>query len=96
VLLTLVALAFAGALAMPEPVSSHGRMRLTPQRPSVPRQVRRPFLLAALAVISSWSIGGLFFSLGPQFSASLFHSSSVIVRPAGHGGASSRSRARSA
>src|SRR5207253_6525982 len=26
----------------------------------------RPFFLATLAVLSSWSIGGLFFSLGPQ------------------------------
>jgi MFS family permease len=83
VLLVLVAIAFAGALAMPEPVSSQGRARLTPQRPSVPRQVRRPFLLAALAVISSWSIGGLFFSLGPQFSASLFHSSDHLVAGVG-------------
>ena len=29
---------------------SRGRVRLTPQRPSVPGRVRRPFLLAALAV----------------------------------------------
>ena len=83
VLLALFAVAFAGALAMPEPVRSHGRVRLTPQRPSVPRSVRRPFLLAALAVISSWSIGGLFFSLGPQFSASLFHSSDHLVAGVG-------------
>ena len=83
VLLALFAIAFAGALAMPEPVSSRGRVRLTPQRPSVPREVRRPFLLAALAVISSWSIGGLFFSLGPQFSSSLFHSSDHLVAGVG-------------
>jgi len=38
-----------------------------------------PFLLAALAVISSWSIGGLFFSLGPQLAAHLFNSSNAIV-----------------
>ena len=82
-LFTLVAIAFAGALAMPEPVRSRGRVRLTPQRPSVPRAVRRPFLLASLAVISSWSIGGLFFSLGPQFSASLFHSSDHLVAGVG-------------
>ena len=83
VLLVLFAIAFTGALAMPEPVSSRGRVRLTPQRPSVPREVRRPFLLAALAVISSWSIGGLFFSLGPQFSSSLFHSSDHLVAGVG-------------
>ena len=33
----------------------------------------------ALAVISSWSIGGLFFSLGPSLSASLFDSSDHLV-----------------
>jgi predicted MFS family arabinose efflux permease len=83
VLLVLFAIAFAGALAMPEPVSSRGWVRLTPERPSVPREVRRPFLLGALAVISSWSIGGLFFSLGPQFSSSLFHSSDHLVAGVG-------------
>jgi hypothetical protein len=65
---------------MPEPVESHARPRLTPQRPGVPAgAVRRAFLLAALAVISSWSIGGLFFSLGPQLSAELFGSTDHLV-----------------
>ena len=82
VLLALFAIAFTGALAM-HPVGSRGRARLTPQRPSVPHEVRRPFLLAALAVIASWSIGGLFFSLGPQFSSSLFHSSDHLVAGVG-------------
>jgi hypothetical protein len=45
--------------------------------------VRRPFLLAALAVLSSFSIGGLFFSLGPQLAAHLFNSSNVIVSSSG-------------
>ena len=54
---------------MPEPVARARRPRLTPQRPSVPAAVRRPFLLASLGVISSWSIGGLFLSLGPLLSA---------------------------
>jgi MFS family permease len=83
VLLVLFAIAFTGALAMPEPAGARGRVRLTPQRPSVPREVRRPFFLAALAVVSSWSIGGLFFSLGPQFSSSLFHSSDHLVAGVG-------------
>jgi MFS family permease len=79
VLLVLFAVAFAGALLMPEPVAERSRPRLTPQRPSIPAPVRRTFLLAALAVVSSWSIGGLFFSLGPQLSASLFHSGDHLV-----------------
>jgi len=83
VLLGLFAIAFAGALWMPEPVLERSRLRLTPQRPSIPAVVRRPFLLAALAVLSSWSIGGLFFSLGPQLSAHLFNTTNVIVSAIG-------------
>jgi MFS family permease len=79
VLLVLLAIAFAGALLMPEPVTRSGKVRLTPQRPSVPAAVRRPFLLASLGVISSWSVGGLFLSLGPLLSASLLHTSNHLV-----------------
>jgi MFS family permease len=85
VLFVLFAIAFAGALLMPEPVDVEkgARVRLTPQRPSVPPVVRRPFVLAALGVVSSWSIGGLFLSLGPQLSASLFHSTDHLVAGVG-------------
>jgi MFS family permease len=79
VLLVLFAVAFAGTYWMPEPVLARRRFRLTAERPSVPAVVRRPFLLAALAVLSSWSIGGLFFSLGPQLAANLFGSANVIL-----------------
>jgi MFS family permease len=79
VLFTLFAIAFVGALLMPEPVANRSRARLTPQRPSIPAVVRRPFVLAALGVLSSWSIGGLFFSLGPQLSAVVFHTDNHIV-----------------
>jgi MFS family permease len=79
VLLVLFAIAFAGALRMPEPVANTGKLRLTPQKPHVPASVRRPFFLAALAVVSSWSIGGLFLSLGPALSASLFHTDNHLV-----------------
>ena len=79
VLLVLFAIAFAGAYLMPEPVRERSRFRLTLERPSVPPVVRRPFVLAALAVLSSWSIGGLFFSLGPQLSGDLFNTTNVIV-----------------
>jgi MFS family permease len=79
VLFALFAVAFAGALLMPEPVADRSRARLTPQRPSVPTVVRRPFLLAGLGVLSSWSIGGLFFSLGPQLSAVVFNTDNHIV-----------------
>jgi MFS family permease len=78
-LFILFAIAFVGAWLMPEPVGSPSRLRLTPQRPSVPRAVRRPFFLASLGVISSWSIGGLFFALGPQLSATLFDTGNHLV-----------------
>ncbi len=83
VLLALIAIAFAGAYLMPEPVAMRSRPRLTIQRPHVPAVVRRPFLLASLAVLSSWSIGALFFSLGPQLAGQLFHSTSAIVSGVG-------------
>jgi len=79
VLLVLFALVFAGAYWMPEPVEERRRFRLTLERLDVPAVARRPFLLASLAVISSWSIGALFFSLGPQLSDQLFHTTNVIV-----------------
>jgi MFS family permease len=79
VLFVLFAVSLLGAIAMPEPVERRTRPRLTPQRPRVPAGVRRPFLLAALAVLSSWSVGGLFLSLGPQLTATLFDSSDLLV-----------------
>jgi predicted MFS family arabinose efflux permease len=78
-LFVLFAVVFAGALLMPEPVADRRRPRLTVAKPSVPSHVRRPFLLAALGVTSSWSIGGLFLSLGPSLSATLFHSTDHFV-----------------
>jgi MFS family permease len=79
ILASLFAVAFTGALLMPEPVENRTQPRLTPQKPSVPPVVRRPFLLAGLGVLSSWSIGGLFFSLGPSLSAEVFGTTNHIV-----------------
>jgi MFS family permease len=75
----LTLLALLGVLLMPEPVAHRSRLRLTPQSPSLPSRTRRPFRLAALGVLSSWSIAGLFFSLGPQLAATLFHSSNTVL-----------------
>jgi MFS family permease len=83
VLLALFAIAFAAALRLPEPVTARSRLRLTPQRPGVPPAVRGPFVLAALGVLSSWSIGGLFLSLGPQLSAELFDTTNHLVSGVG-------------
>ncbi len=78
-LFVLFAIAFAATLRLPEPIAERSRLRLTPQRPSVPPVVRRPFFLAALGVLSSWSIAGLFLSLGPQLSAEVFHTNNHLV-----------------
>ena len=83
-LLVLFVTALAGAWWMPEPVAERSAPRLELQRPGVPAGIRHPFLLAALAVLSSWSIGGLFFSLGPELSGRLFGTANVVV--AGIGG----------
>jgi MFS family permease len=79
VLLALIAIAAVGAYLMPEPVAERSHLRLTVERPSVPAVVRRPFVLAALAVLSSWSIGALFFSLGPQLAEQLFDTGNAVV-----------------
>jgi MFS family permease len=79
VLFTLFAAAWLGAYLMPEPVAARGRFRLTLERPSVPAVSRRAFVLAGLAVLSSWSIGGLFFSLGPELAEQLFGTTNAIA-----------------
>jgi MFS family permease len=82
-LLVLFAIAFVGAYFMPEPVADRRPLRLRVERPSVPPAARHPFLLASLAVLASWSIGGLFFSLGPELGARLFATSNVVLAGSG-------------
>jgi predicted MFS family arabinose efflux permease len=77
--LVLFAVAFVGVLLMPEPIADRAPLRLTPQRPRVPAQARQPFVLAALAVAAAYSIGGLFFALGPQLSAQVFATGNHLV-----------------
>jgi MFS family permease len=83
VLFTLFALAFVGVYRMPEPVENRRGFRFTIERPAVPAAARHRFVLAGLAVLSSWSIGGLFFSLGPQLGAHLFASGDAVVEGIG-------------
>jgi len=77
--LVLFAIAFAGALRMPETVAHRSRLRLQPERPSVPRALRRPFFLAGMAALSAYTVGGLFLSLGPQLAGQLFHTPNHLV-----------------
>jgi MFS family permease len=83
VLLGLFGAALVGVWVMPEPVTKTLQMRITPRWPSVPTAIRGPFLLASLAALASWSIGGLFFSLGPELSDDLFKSMNVVVSAVG-------------
>ena len=75
----LFAVTFVGVLRMPEPVASRSRPRLTPQRPHVPASARQPFLVAALAVVSAYSIGSFFFALGPELSSRVFGTDNHLV-----------------
>jgi MFS family permease len=75
----LFAVDFVGVMFMPEPVAQRSRLRLTPQRPQVPSSVRQPFILAALAVIAAYSIGGLFFALGPELSGRVFATNNHLL-----------------
>jgi MFS family permease len=79
VLLALVGIALVGAYLMPEPVRDRKPFRLTPELPQVPAVVRRPFVLAALSLLSSWTIAALFYSLGPELGGRLFHTGNAIV-----------------
>jgi len=80
-LVVLLAVAALGTTRLEDPVTPQpgARVRLTPQRPRVPPAGRPAFLLAALAVTSSWSINGLYLSLGPELSSRLLHTGSVFV-----------------
>lgn len=69
VLLAIFAVLLVGAILMPEPVQERRRLSLRFQRPHVPSAIRGAFALSALGVLASWSIGGLFMSLGPQLAA---------------------------
>jgi MFS family permease len=79
VLLGLLAIALAGALAMPEPVAQTTRPRLSVQPPRVPPATRAPFVLAALGVLSSWSVGGVYLALGPSLAADLLHTDNLVA-----------------
>jgi MFS family permease len=83
VLLALVGIALAGAYLMPEPVRDRKPFRLTVELPRVPAAVRGPFLLAALAVLSSWTIAALFYSLGPELGGRLFGTDNAVVSALG-------------
>lgn len=73
IVIALIAFLLAAVRSLPEPVAERRRARLRPQRPSVPASTRGAFALAALGVLASWSIGGLYLALGPQLAGVLMH-----------------------
>jgi predicted MFS family arabinose efflux permease len=69
VLLAIFGVLLVGAVLMPEPVQDRRRLNLRFEAPHVPPAIRGAFLLSSLGVLASWSIGGLFMSLGPQLAS---------------------------
>jgi MFS family permease len=79
VVAAMIALLLVGVAAMPEPVSREGRVVLRPQRPGLPRETRGPFALAALGVIGSWSIAGVYLALGPALAGHLLQTHNELA-----------------
>lgn len=69
----LFTIALVATLLLPEPVRDRRRPSLRLQVPRIPPAVRGPFTLSALAVLASWSIGGIYLSLGPRLAAEMLH-----------------------
>lgn len=66
-------------LVIPEP-GGRRRLHLGALRPNagVPAPARRAFLAALPALIAPWSLGGLYFSLGPSLGEHLAHSGDAV------------------
>jgi MFS family permease len=85
VVAAMIALLLALVGAMPEPVSREGRAVIRLQRPAIPHQTRGPFALAALGVIGSWSIAGVYLALGPALAGHLLHTKGELAGGAAAG-----------
>ncbi|HEY6522585.1 MAG TPA: MFS transporter [Solirubrobacteraceae bacterium] len=79
VVAAMIALLLALVGVMPEPVSREGRTVIRPQRPAIPHQTRGPFALAALGVIGSWSIAGVYLALGPALAGHLLQTQGQLA-----------------
>jgi MFS family permease len=64
---------------LPEPVAARGAPVLRPQRLGIPQEARGPFALAALGVVGSWSIAGVYLALGPALAGQLMHTHGEIA-----------------
>lgn len=79
VLGVLFAVALVGTLLLPEPIRERSRPSLALQVPHIPPQIRGAFTLAALAVLASWSIGGIYLSLGPRLASEMLHTQNHLA-----------------
>ncbi|GAA4854315.1 MFS transporter [Saccharopolyspora rosea] len=81
VLIAAFALSLLGVLAMPEPVPHRRPLRdaLRPQRPTVPAGRGRTFALLATTMLASWTVGGMFMSLGPSVAKGLVADAPYVV-----------------
>lgn len=79
VLLIAEVMLIALALALPETVVAARPVRLRPEVPRVPVGIRAHFGLAALGVLASWSVMGLFLALGPSMAGELTASASPVA-----------------
>jgi MFS family permease len=79
VVATMIVVLLALVGAMPEPISQKGRAVIRPQRPGIPPETRGPFALAALGVIGSWSIAGVYLALGPALAGHLLHTHNELA-----------------
>lgn len=69
-----------GVLAMPETATPRpGALASLKPRLALPARLRRPLLLAAPALIGTWSLAGFYGSLGPSLIRRLMHSNSLVV-----------------
>ena len=78
-LFVLFAIALALAWRCPSRSTARGPPAADPAAPERARRVRRAVLPRRAGVLSSWSIGGLFLSLGPQLSASCSTATNHLV-----------------
>jgi predicted MFS family arabinose efflux permease len=66
-------------LAMQEPGRARpGAVASLRPRPSVPREARGAFALAAPSLVGVWALGGFYLSLGPSLAAQLLHSQNLL------------------
>lgn len=75
----LFAAALIGTLMLPEPIGNRSRPMLALQVPHIPTQIRGAFTLSALAVLASWSIGGIYLSLGPRLASEMLHTQNHLA-----------------